>query len=323
MTQATFNQDIYKPVAMPGPFGYDGSVELPKLVRDSGNPNFLDGFPVAYGSPKSDGGQYITRAEMNGIGNVASRYEFFRRVGGVVTFNSSLSSAIGGYPAGAVLDYLDGGNLHKVVSLIDNNTVDFTSVGVDNENWAYLNVDQGAIGSTAFSVSGIPNATATLGVFRASKTGILTLDSNIKQEFSSETYTVSYPGPIEGRSSEGWGVMIVDLGSGSTPSAFPSPTYNNTTQTTDWAGYTSIIGSLSVIYYKQSATNVAWTWKSAQPSSANLGVTKDHWYGLALWNYDGRELSVYDMTTGGASSSFTLLARPFTLSGYLRLYYAQ
>lgn len=325
MTATQFADSKYKPMAFSMPFGANNAANyvMPKTAQDASNPNFLDGFPSAYSAPKSGGGKYVTREEMNGIGNLASRYEFFNRVGGIVTFDPALATEIGGYPAGAVLDYLDGYNLHKVYSLVDNNTVNFISVGVDNISWAYLNVDQGAIGSTAFSVSGIPNATATLGVFRASKTGILTLDSNIKQEFSSETYTVSYPGPGEFRNSEGWGVMIVDLGSGSTPSAFPSPTHNNTTQITDWAGYTSIIGSLSVIYYKQSNTNVTWTWKSVQPSSANLGVTKDHWYGLALWNYDGRELSVYDMTTGGASSSFTLLARPFTLSGYLRLYYAQ
>ena len=325
MTATQFADSKYKPMAFSMPFGANNAANyvMPKTAQDASNPNFLDGFPSAYSAPKSGGGKYVTREEMNGIGNLASRFEFFRRVGGLVTFDAALASSIGGYPAGCVLDYLDGYNLHKVFSLVDNNSVDFTSVGVDNVNWAFLNVDQAQIGTTAFAVSGIPNASATLGVFRASKTGMLILDSDIKQEFSEGTYTISYPGPGEFRETEGWAIAMVDLGSGSSPSTFPSVTWYNTSQTVNWNGYTSVVGTMSTIFFKQSGTNVSWTYTGTVPPQSNLAVTKDHWYGLVLWNWNGRECSIYEMTTGANASSFTLMARPFTVAGSFRLYYAQ
>lgn len=142
MTATDFANSKYKPMAFSMPFGAnsDSNYVMPKTTQDASNPNFLDGFPVAYSAPKSGGGKYVTRLEMNGIGNLASRYEFFTRAGGVVTFDQAFATAIGGYPSGAILDYYYNGTMYKAVSLVDNNMVDFNAVGIDGVNWQLANV---------------------------------------------------------------------------------------------------------------------------------------------------------------------------------------
>lgn len=325
MTATQFADSKYKPMAFSMPFGANNAANyvMPKTAQDASNPNFLDGFPSAYSAPKSGGGKYVTREEMNGIGNLASRYEFFNRVGGIVTFDPALATEIGGYPAGAVLDYLDGYNLHKVCSLVDNNTVNFISVGVDNINWAYLNVDRGQIGTTAFSVSGIPNAAGTLGVFRATRSGMLILDSDIKAD-PGASYSFDISGPVAGGGSiaEGYAILIVDLGSGSSPSSFPQITVDAANQTVNWNGYTMVVGTYSALFYKQASTNAAWSLGQVAPSAFNMAITQDHWYGIVLYNAT-RELFVQATTTGASASTLTYLAQPYSLSGSFRLYYAQ
>ena len=68
---------------------------------------------------------------MNAIGNLASANEFARACGGIVTFDQRLATKIGGYPRGAVLEMLSGLDYARVVSLVDDNLVDFTGNSID------------------------------------------------------------------------------------------------------------------------------------------------------------------------------------------------
>lgn len=157
MTAEQFSDSKYKPVLMPMPFGADdpsANYVIPSVGSVPNAPNFEDGFPSAFSSPKSLNGQYVTRQQMNGIGNLATRYEFFRRVGGLNTFNADFAIEIGGYPRGCVLDFLYDNKLYKVLSLVDNNKVDFTGAiptesqashgitagSVDGYHWLYCNI---------------------------------------------------------------------------------------------------------------------------------------------------------------------------------------
>lgn len=118
---------------------------------DGSDVNFIEGFTSAFEAPSSQGGRYVSRKELNAIGHLASANWFKRMVGGIFTFNANLAVKIGGYPKGAVLEHLDGLNYYRVISLIDNNKVDFTGTeptsqqqtagivqgAVDGVNWAY------------------------------------------------------------------------------------------------------------------------------------------------------------------------------------------
>ena len=126
---------------IPKPFAKDGTI-TPIVAVSEDMPNFSTGFPENFSAPHSGDGRYLARAMMNAIGNIATINEYFRQAGGIYQFDAAWVAANGGYPKGAVLDFLDGNKLYKVLSLVDNNTVDYTSVGVDGTNWLYCNVDQ-------------------------------------------------------------------------------------------------------------------------------------------------------------------------------------
>lgn len=285
MTQAKFNQAKYKPLAMPGPFGCDGLVETPKTSIDPANPNFHDGFPIAYSSPKSGGGQYITRSEMNGIGNLASRYEFFRRAGGLVTFDSDLSEEIGGYPSGAVLKYMNNGFLYDVISLVDNNTVDFNAIGVDGVNWGYLSVPDKEVLDDVFfeGGSGLAVGTAMLAIIKAKKTSSIKLESSISPVLGSLTTTYSYANGYALNIFAGCGLMIRDLGS-SIPSSITSPLVGST-EGIDWQDWKSLSGAYTAIWSPSSGTNL--NIRSQQYAGFLSGVTKDNYYALSLFCQEG------------------------------------
>lgn len=113
--------------------------------------NFIDGFKPIFSQPVASGGKYVTRGMMNAIGNLASQSQFYYQAGGVNSFDQDFAQLIGGYPEGAVLDWLVGTKLFKVVSLHDDNMYDFTGAKpkegtdilegkVDGVNWAYANM---------------------------------------------------------------------------------------------------------------------------------------------------------------------------------------
>lgn len=140
---------------IPKPFAVDGAIE--HIVNESDTkPNFKTGFPLNFSAPHSAGGEYVARTMMNAVGNMATANEYYRQAGGLYQFNADWAVANNGYPRGAVLDFLDGTKLYKVLSLVDNNLVDYTgniptteqetkgvvAGSVDGVNWVYCNVDQ-------------------------------------------------------------------------------------------------------------------------------------------------------------------------------------
>lgn len=149
----TKSETYFYRLAMPRPFakGENDAPLTPIESSEGVNVNFYNGFPSVYSSPHSDGGKYITRGEMNAIGNLASQNQFYFLAGGINTFDEEFCNAIGGYPQGAVLDANQLGVIRKVVSLKDNNKVNFnggstiegiTDGYVDGVNWQYADVGE-------------------------------------------------------------------------------------------------------------------------------------------------------------------------------------
>ena len=149
MTQA----DIPSRIVIPSAFAAKSTKVLPNGSMDSeGNVvNFADGFPSVYGCPSGGNGKFVTREEMNALGKIATLDHYIRACGGVFQFDPHFACAKGGYARGAILDCLEGMNYSRVISLVDNNLVDYTggdpitenghttiSGSVDGINWAYV-----------------------------------------------------------------------------------------------------------------------------------------------------------------------------------------
>ena len=142
-------------VSMPCPFAGSGATLGVIDNTDSDNMNFPKGFPTVYGAPSSSSGKFVTRGEMNRLGNIATANDYYRMCGGLNTFSIEHAHLIGGYPEGAVLDMLIDDQLFKVISLRDNNKVnphgiagtgiysDIVAGSVDKVNWMFLNQNYG------------------------------------------------------------------------------------------------------------------------------------------------------------------------------------
>lgn len=150
--------------AIPLPFAFYGetSVASPKLdpftdpAEEAEGKNFFDSRWAwdSSTSPATPPSRVITRQLMNRLLGQISGRQFLKQCGALDTFDQNVCDAIGGYPQGAVLQYLDGDVLYDVVSMRDNNDTDYTKIGVDGINWriygssvfSYVYPDYGSIG---------------------------------------------------------------------------------------------------------------------------------------------------------------------------------
>lgn len=150
--------------AIPLPFAFYGetSVASPKLdpftdpAEEAEGKNFFDSRWAwdSSTSPATPPSRVITRQLMNRLFAQISGRQFLKQCGALDTFDQNVCDAIGGYPQGAVLQYLDGDILYDVVSMRDNNDTDYTKVGVDGINWriygssvfSYVYPDYGSTG---------------------------------------------------------------------------------------------------------------------------------------------------------------------------------
>lgn len=96
------------------------------------------GFPEVTMKPVEIGGEAPDGRDFNGFLQLLSSHLFASQNGGIYTFSADVSSAIGGYPQGAILGYIDtNGDYNFVKSLIDDNTYNFVTNPeyIDNTHW--------------------------------------------------------------------------------------------------------------------------------------------------------------------------------------------
>ena len=134
------------PKVMPSEFCADGDKNTILTSPSTSNPqlaNFSTGFPAITQTPIPNGGIPPERADFNGMFNLLSSALVYIQNGGQWTFVPEVSNAIGGYPAGAILNYYDA--THKVnkrvVSNINNNVNNFlldpSQIGDSSKPWSY------------------------------------------------------------------------------------------------------------------------------------------------------------------------------------------
>lgn len=138
--------EIPSRTTIPLPFAINGETIVPNkeidpLAADSTDRFFTSNYQWN-GTTKPS--KFITRQLVNKLFGMMSGRQFLYQCGGLETFDNNVCDAIGGYPKGAVLQYLDGNILYDVVSEHDGNTVDYTKFGIDGVNWSFY-------GSSVFS----------------------------------------------------------------------------------------------------------------------------------------------------------------------------
>ena len=233
--------------SMPCPFGGGNDANItPIEMVSSQNVNFYDGFPSVYGAPSANNGKFVTRKEMNAIGNLASNDLFYHKCGGLNTFDPEFALKIGGYANGAVLQALIGNDIVYVRSLVDNNKVDFTGSAtqdqvnagiingrIDGVNWVKCNSDFTRKEYVLFNLpESIPSAVATVDtpvtIFQATTSGFVdTIGSAIPVIWTSSTGTaipfiyLSYKESANGTS---WGqdIFFYHIGPGTATSNIPT-----------------------------------------------------------------------------------------------------
>jgi len=122
---------LVAPLLISEPFGFAASdptyinlpIPVPSQIATTVNAaSFTDGFPPSTMTPEASGGLPFFGQDMNGILYMITAYCANFAAGALSSYNSTLSSDISGYPAGAVLVNANGTGAW--ISLVDGNTVD-------------------------------------------------------------------------------------------------------------------------------------------------------------------------------------------------------
>ncbi len=142
-------ESLTMPQILSGAFAYNGEKNtIPEEPTGSFLASIQEGFPPITMMPKKNGGQPPEGKDFNGILNLVSQFYFFTQNGGTYTFNQSVSDAIGGYPEGARLWYVDSstGEASLLRSTKGNNTDNFvTNPEVIGTSWVLDIVTQGYV----------------------------------------------------------------------------------------------------------------------------------------------------------------------------------
>ena len=91
----------------------------------AGAASYTDGFPPLTMTPIGSGGVPFIGADVNGIFNIITQHLLFQAGGGRYRFDNALSTALGGYDVGVVLQSDDG--LNEYVNILAGNTTNFNS----------------------------------------------------------------------------------------------------------------------------------------------------------------------------------------------------
>ena len=115
--------DIIKPLAITQPVATDGTkFNIPESATGSERASIATGFPDITMKSLADGGKPPRGEDFNGLFYLSTDQRVYVQNGGVITFDQNVSDTIGGYPKGAILDYVVDNNFYKVQSVIENNT---------------------------------------------------------------------------------------------------------------------------------------------------------------------------------------------------------
>lgn len=149
--------------------GFIRTVPIPSQIGITpGAASWTDGFPPLLFTSVTAGGQAVDGRDMNGVLNEISLWlQWEQAGGGVPLYDSAFSTAIGGYPSGAVLRSTTAGKFW--VSTADNNT---NNPDVTPTNWTAVGVGMTVGGDLTGT---LPNPTIAAGAVTGTKTANATI----------------------------------------------------------------------------------------------------------------------------------------------------
>lgn len=131
---------ITVPFASGASASYRNTIPIPSQIPITpGLASWTDGFPPLTMTQPGAGGIPPYGQDMNGLGFALSTINQWTQLGFVAAYSSSVSSAIGGYPAGACIGMLNG--LGYWLSTADNNTTNPDATGPTN--WVAIRANAG------------------------------------------------------------------------------------------------------------------------------------------------------------------------------------
>lgn len=139
---------VVRPSNYPLPFASSGVKNtIPTPATGTGKASFTEGFPTVTMMPLTAGGIPPEGKDFNGILYDVTTHTVWVNAGGQYQFDAALSAAIGGYPAGMVLQ--NNAGTASYVSAVANNTTDFNSnpgsIGTSWLAWAGASIATPAI----------------------------------------------------------------------------------------------------------------------------------------------------------------------------------
>lgn len=145
-----------RPTNYKKPFADTGTRNvIPDAPTGTNKASFSEGFPPVTMIPVTSGGVPPSGDDFNGILYDATQHVVWINAGGQYQFDAALSTAMGGYPLGMVLQSNDG--LSSYVSLVAANTTDFnstpSSIGSLWGSYAGASFSNAAIASTGGSTT--------------------------------------------------------------------------------------------------------------------------------------------------------------------------
>ncbi len=199
--------------------------QVPLTTATPGAASMTLGFPPLTFTPIGSGGIPPFGQDMNGILYQATSWARWQAAGGTATFDGTFSTAVGGYPAGAVLRSTTLGRWW--VSMVDNNTVD-PDAG-PSANWQRLNAPNSIENSQLAQMAG-QTVKANIGS-----------DAVVTASISGATMTVS--AVSSGRLAVGGTVSGVGVTAGTRITAFLTGTGGTGTYT---VSVSQTVGSVSM-----------------------------------------------------------------------------
>lgn len=147
--------DLITPLAIGTPIATTGDKNIPpENASGADTSSITAGFLPITSEPLDDGGIAPERTDFNGMFYLATDQRVFLQNGGVITYEDTVATKIGGYPQNAILGYIDNsGNLGFVKSLVNNNQYNFVTNPsyIDGVNWEYVNLSNFSLLNPTFT----------------------------------------------------------------------------------------------------------------------------------------------------------------------------
>lgn len=252
------------PARQPVPFAANAASANKRAIpatQPAGSPgqaSYSTGFPPETMQPIASGGTPPFGSDFNGLLNDLSTGLRWKQAGGQYLFDATFASAIGGYPAGALLK-------SSTANLMWLNTMDSNSTDPDSSSasgWLALRANTGIAAITAAAGNVSPTSTQ-LGALVLNVTGTLTANASLVLPLSAgATWTVA------NNTTGSFNLSVI----GATGSGVNVPQGNAIIVFTDGTNFYAASASVAGQYLPINGTAVAAT-KLATPRNFSLGGT--------------------------------------------------